>query len=100
MGTFTFTDYLSKAGCARDCNLELLFVPLPVIVTAVEMMLDKFDRRISDRFKIIGYKDDDNAKLVSALPDHIANVALPVTIGNFLHLILMCLLNCNHTKAN
>ena len=54
---------------------------LSVIVTAVEIMLDKFDRKISDRFKIIGYKDDDNAKLVSSLPNHISNVAVPVALG-------------------
>ena len=56
-------------------------MPLAVIITAVEMMLDKFDRKISDRYKIIGYKDDDNAKLVSSLPNHISNVAVPVALG-------------------
>ena len=56
---------------------------LSVIVTAVEIMLDKFDRKISDRFKIIGYKDDDNAKLVSSLPNHISNVAVPVALGRW-----------------
>ena len=60
-----------------------------VVITAVEMMLDKFDRRISDRFKIIDYKEEDNAKLVSALPNHITNVALPVALG-LAAFILIC----------
>ena len=76
----------SKTIFSTDCRMpyqapSYFSLYLSVIVTAVEIMLDKFDRKISDRFKIIGYKDDDNAKLVSSLPNHISNVAVPVALG-------------------
>ena len=52
-----------------------------VITTAVEQMLDKFDRQLADRYKLITYRDADNAKLVSVLPNHFMGVSVPTILG-------------------
>ena len=44
-------------------------------------MLDRFDRRISDRYKMIDYREEDNAKKVVDENDWIIQVTLPVALG-------------------
>lgn len=52
-----------------------------VIVLAVELMLDSADRAISDRYKLIDYKEQDNENEVSGLTDYFLTVSLPVIMS-------------------
>jgi hypothetical protein len=52
-----------------------------VIIMAAEMMLDKFDRRISDRFKMIDYREEDNQKKIVSRNNFLIGVTLPVVIS-------------------
>ena len=52
-----------------------------VVIRAAELMLDRFDRRISDRYKMIDYREEDNAKKVVDENDWIIQVTLPVALG-------------------
>ena len=44
-------------------------------------MLDRFDRRISDRYKMIDYREEDNLKRVIEEGDWIITVTLPVALS-------------------
>lgn len=54
-----------------------------VVVTAVEKMLDRFDRRISDRFKLIEFREIDNEREIVQLSNYVLEVTLPVVLCKF-----------------
>ena len=55
-----------------------------MVVSAVELFLDKFDRRISDRYKLIGYKEDDFQKeIVYFSSDYFAHVTIPIVLSKY-----------------
>ena len=61
--------------------LTLILFTVAVVIRAAELMLDRFDRRISDRYKMIDYREEDNAKKVVDENDWIIQVTLPVALG-------------------
>ena len=52
-----------------------------MVIRAAELMLDRFDRRISDRYKMIDYRGEDNAKKVVEEQNWVIVVTLPVALG-------------------
>ena len=52
-----------------------------MVIRAAELMLDRFDRRISDRYKMIDYREEDNLKQVVEKGDWIITVTLPVALS-------------------
>ena len=52
------------------------------MITAVELMLERFDRRISDRYKLIDYKEDDFQKeIVYFSSSYFAGTTVPIVLG-------------------
>jgi hypothetical protein len=61
-----------------------------VVITAVELMLDAFDRKISDRYKMIDYREDDNQKtIIHFSSDYFTTVSIPIMLG-ILETITFC----------
>ena len=54
-----------------------------MVIRAAELMLDRFDRRISDRYKMIDYREEDNLKRVIEEGDWIITVTLPVALSKY-----------------
>jgi len=52
-----------------------------VVILGVELMLDRYDRRISDRYKLIDYRETDNEKQIAGLTNHFVSVSVPVMCG-------------------
>ncbi len=83
---------LDVYGCTQEGTLDL---PDPtkgevwpkchpqqdMIITAAEMMLDRFDRMISDRYKMIDYREEDNQKQVVGSGNYLLQVTLPVCLS-------------------
>lgn len=44
-------------------------------------MLDRYDRRISDRYKLIDYRERDNKREIVSLNNYMLEVTLPVALG-------------------
>ena len=64
-----------------------------MVIQAVELMLDRYDRRISDRYKLIEFREEDNQREVEALSDYFLNVTIPVMCGEsglFCLLAMIC----------
>ena len=55
-----------------------------MVISAAELMLDRFDRRISDRYKLIDYREEDNQKNIVHLSNYFLEVTLPVICGEIL----------------
>ena len=55
-----------------------------MVITAVELMLDRYDRRISDRYKLIDYRERDNKREVVSLSNYMLEVTLPVALGTLI----------------
>ena len=55
-----------------------------MVIRAAELMLDRFDRRISDRYKMIDYREEDNLKRVIEEGDWIITVTLPVALSKYI----------------
>ena len=55
-----------------------------MVIRAAELMLDRFDRRISDRYKMIDYREEDNLKRVIEEGDWIITVTLPVALSMYI----------------
>ncbi len=53
-----------------------------VIVLAVELMLDAYDRAISDRYKLIDYREADSSAEVAGLSDFFFSVSIPCMLGS------------------
>ena len=47
-----------------------------MVIRAVEMLLDKYDRKISDRYKMIDYQEQDNQKEIIQLSNKFLNVTI------------------------
>ncbi|XP_059084326.1 uncharacterized protein LOC131881466 isoform X1 [Tigriopus californicus] len=62
-----------------------------MVVTAVEKMLDRFDRRISDRFKLIQFREIDNEREIVQLSDYVLEVTLPVVLSLLLFVLVVCM---------
>ena len=60
------------------------YTSFPVVITAVELMLDRYDRRISDRYKLIDYRERDNKREVVSLSNYMLEVTLPVALGTLI----------------
>ena len=54
---------------------------LIVVIRAVETMLDRYDRRISDRYKMIDYQEQDNQKEIIVLSNYFLNTTVPTIMG-------------------
>jgi hypothetical protein len=53
-----------------------------VVIRGVQMKLNWYDSTLSDRFKLIEYRDTDNmAKVVQPI-NYFTNVSIPVFVGN------------------
>ena len=61
----------------------MILLPIAVVIRAAELMLDRFDRRISDRYKMIDYREEDNAKRVVDDNDWMIQMTLPVALGEY-----------------
>ena len=61
----------------------MIILPIAVVIRAAELMLDRFDRRISDRYKMIDYREEDNAKRVVDDNDWMIQMTLPVALGEY-----------------
>lgn len=61
-----------------------------MVVTAVEKMLDRFDRRISDRFKLIEFREIDNEREIVQLSNYVLEVTLPVVLSLLLFVLVVC----------
>ena len=61
----------------------MILLPIAVVIRAAELMLDRFDRRISDRYKMIDYREEDNAKRVVDDKDWMIQMTLPVALGEY-----------------
>ena len=44
-------------------------------------MLDRYDRKISDRYKMIDYQDQDNQKEIIVLSNYFLNTTVPTIMG-------------------
>ena len=68
---------------SETCILQKYFCMsfLIVVVGAVEKMLDRYDRRISDRYKMIGYQEQDNQKEIIVLSNYFLNTTIPTMMG-------------------
>ena len=64
--------------------LTVMLFTVAVVIRAAELMLDRFDRRISDRYKMIDYREEDNAKKVDYEDNWIIQVTLPVALGEYI----------------
>ena len=61
----------------------MMLFEIAVVIRAAELMLDRFDRRISDRYKMIDYRQEDKAKKIVDDENWIITVTLPVALGEF-----------------
>ena len=53
-----------------------------VVINAVELMLDSFDQKISDRYKLIDYRETDFQKtIVFFASAYFVQFTLPVFLG-------------------
>ena len=60
-----------------DFSIQLCI--FSVVILAVEQMLGNFDQQISDRYKLIDYKEDDDEKQIIYFSSlYFAEVTLPV----------------------
>ena len=54
------------------------------MINAVELMLDSFDRRISDRYKLIDYREDDYQKEIVYFSNRFFfEFTIPVAVGKY-----------------
>lgn len=60
-----------------------------MVISAVELMLGTYDRIISDRYKLIDYREADNQKSIVQLDDFLITVTVPV-ICTLVLLIMVC----------
>lgn len=61
---------------------QLLIDLFSVVISGVLMKLNWYDSTLSDRYKLIEYRDSDNmAKVVEPI-NYFTNVSIPVFIGN------------------
>ena len=58
-----------------------MFIILIVVIRAVEAMLDRYDRKISDRYKMIDYQEQDNQKEIIVLSNYFLNTTVPTILG-------------------
>lgn len=67
------------------CNFSpvdvYVFFPPSVVITGVELMLDRFDQRISDRYKLIDFQEEDNKKLIESSTNWFLSMTVPVVCG-------------------
>merc|ERR1719510_1429042 len=61
-----------------------------IVVGAVEKMLDRYDRRISDRYKMIEYQEQDNQKEIIVLSNYFLNTTIPTMMGLAFVIFLCC----------
>ena len=62
-----------------------MFKILKVVIRAVEAMLDRYDRKISDRYKMIDYQEQDNQKEIIVLSNYFLNTTVPTILGKIFH---------------
>ena len=55
-----------------------------VVIAGVQLMLEWYDTSISDRYKLIDFKDSDNMKEVVMPINYFTSITIPVLIGNSL----------------
>ena len=53
-----------------------------VVINGVELMLDKFDKKISNRYKLIDYRETDYQKeIIYFSSTYFAQISIPVMMG-------------------
>ncbi len=68
-----------KAFCITFARKLIIFL---VVITAVELRLDAADRRISDRYKMIDYREEDHEKeIVHFSSDYFTTISVPTMVG-------------------
>ena len=55
-----------------------------VVIAGVQLMLEWYDTSISDRYKLIDFKDSDNMKEVVMPINYFTSITIPVLIGKSL----------------
>ena len=76
----------------------IFFKIILVVIAAAELMLQSFDRKISDRYKLIGYKEDDFQKeIVYFSSSYFTNVTIPVLIA--LTMLIFCCCICTRNGS-
>ena len=69
-----------------------------VVIAAAELMLQRFDRKISDRYKLIGYKEDDFQKeIIYFSSSYFTNVTIPVLLA--LTMLVFCCCICTRNGS-
>ena len=69
-----------------------------MVIAAAELMLQRFDRKISDRYKLIGYKEDDFQKeIVYFSSSYFTNVTIPVLVA--LTMLIFCCCICTRNGS-
>eukprot|EP00095_Tigriopus_kingsejongensis_P008505 maker-scaffold181_size278858-snap-gene-0.13 protein:Tk08505 transcript:maker-scaffold181_size278858-snap-gene-0.13-mRNA-1 annotation:"von willebrand factor type egf and pentraxin domain-containing protein 1-like" len=61
-----------------------------MVIGAVGKMLDRFDRRISDRYKLIQFRETDNDREINQLSNFLMEVTLPVVLSVMLLIVVVC----------
>ncbi len=85
------TESKSHEMCVRyvdDINQEPI-IRDAVVVLAVQLMLEKYDRRISDRYKLIDFRELDNQRETTHLDDYFYTISIPVVCCKFLMDVLV-----------
>ena len=62
-------------------KIRIIFTFFQVVIRAVEAMLDRYDRKISDRYKMIDYQEQDNQKEIIVLSNYFLNTTVPTILG-------------------
>merc|ERR1719400_2077414 len=69
-----------------------------MVIAAAELMLQRFDRKISDRYKLIGYKEDDFQKeIIYFSSSYFTNVTIPVLLA--LTMLVFCCCICTRNGS-
>lgn len=58
-----------------------------MLILAVEVMLDRFDQRISDRYKLIEFREEDNQAQIILQANYFIQITIPVMLGMMTQLI-------------
>ena len=62
-----------------------------MIIQAAEVILNKYDLRISNRYKLINYEEEDAVANLRVGPDHFLEVTLPAVAVMLISIIFVLL---------
>ena len=76
---------------SNNNHYNILFVSLSVIIQAAEVILNKYDLRISNRYKLINYEEEDAVRNLKVGPDHFLEVTVPAVAVMLMGVIFVLL---------